>query len=623
MIRSVGAAVAGAVTVLAITAVIGGSAHALLGDADPGAFVRFSAALTRLVADGAGVLTVGGLLFAVVITSARRDGVLKAEGYAGLRIAGWAATAWVAAAGAMVVLDVADSSGHPLSEMDFTRLVAGVDALETPKAWLITAALVLVLAVACRIALTWLSCAALAVVALFALLPPVVAGHAATGADHDIATDASIWHVTAAAAWAGTLVVFAVRKRKATGLMRKRFTTLSMVCFGVLAVSGVLEGLVFTPVGDILTTRYGILLLAKAVILAVLALFLKRALWTQAVVMAVGVGVSVGMARQPPPGFFREQTPMDTLIGYDIAPSPSVWDFVTAWRFSLIFGTAAIALAVAYLLGVRTLRRRGDQWQVGRTAAWLLGCLVLLLATSSGVGRYAAGVFSVHMVTHMVLNMLAPVLLVLGAPMTLALRALRPSREEPGPREWLLAVLHSRFARVLTNPLIACVLLVGSYYALYLTGLFDQAVRWHWAHLLMNTHFLLVGYLFYWTVIGIDPGPRRPPYLGRLAMLFAVMPFHGFFGVIVMSSQSVIAENFYRSLAVPWIGDLLADQRLGGGIAWASGEIPVLVVVIALLVQWSRSDERDARRHDRDPESDDELAAYNAMLSKLAEREQV
>lgn len=600
---------------------IGGSAHALLGDADPGAFVRFGAALVRLVADGAGVLTVGGLLFAVFIASARRDGVLKAEGYAGLRIACWASTVWVAAAAAMVVLDVADSSGQPLSEMDIPRLVAGVDALETPKAWLITAALAFVIAVASRIALTWLSCAAMAVIALFALLPVVVSGHAATGADHDVSTDASIWHVTAAAAWVGTLVVFAVRRHKATERMRKRFTVLSMVCFGVVAVSGVLVGLVFTPVNDILTTRYGILLLAKVGLLAVLALFLKRALWTQMLVMAVGIGVSVGMARQPPSGFFQEQTPMDTLIGYDVSPSPSVWDFFTAWRFSLIFGVVAIALAVAYSLAVRTLCRRGDQWPVGRTVAWLLGCLVLLLATSSGVGRYAAGVFSVHMVTHMVLNMLAPVLLVLGAPMTLALRALRPSKEEPGPREWLLAVLHSRFARVLTNPLVACVLLVGSYYALYLTGLFDQAVRWHWAHLLMNTHFLLVGYLFYWTVIGIDPGPRRPPYLGRLAMLFAVMPFHGFFGVIIMSSQTVIAENFYRSLAVPWIGDLLADQRLGGGIAWASGELPVLVVVIALLVQWSRSDERDARRHDRNPESDDELAAYNAMLSKLAGRE--
>nr|WP_083467369.1 cytochrome c oxidase assembly protein [Kibdelosporangium sp. MJ126-NF4] len=602
---------------------IGGSAHVLVGDADPGAFVRFAAALARYAADGAGALTVGGLLYAVFIASARRDGVLKAEGYAGLRVACWAATAWLAAAGAMVVLDVSDSSGQPLSELDVPRLLAGVNALETPKAWLITAVLAFVLTVACRIVLTWLSCAVLAVIALVALLPPVVSGHAAVGAGHDIATDASIWHVTAAAAWVGTLVVVAVRRRKSTERMRKRFTVLSTVCFGVLAVSGVLEGLVLTPVSDILITRYGVLLLVKVALLAVLALFLRRALWVQVLVMAAGIGVSVGMARQPPSGFFREQTPMDTLIGYDISASPSVWDFVTAWRFSLIFGTAAIALAVAYLLGLRTLRRRGDSWPVGRTVAWLLGCLVLLLATSSGVGRYAPGVFSVHMVTHMVLNMLAPVLLVLGAPTTLALRALRPSREEPGPREWLLAVLHSRFARVLTNPLVACALLVGSYYALYLTGLFDQAVRWHWAHLLMNTHFLLVGYLFYWTVIGIDPGPRRPPYLGRLAMLFAVMPFHGFFGVIIMSSQGVIAENFYRSLAVPWIGDLLADQRLGGGIAWASGELPVLVVVIALLVQWSRSDERDARRHDRNPESDDELAAYNAMLSKLAKREQV
>ncbi len=609
--RPVGAALAGVVTVLVLVALIGASGHVALGDTDPGAFVRFSAALVRLTADGAGALTVGGLVYAVFMAPARRDGVLKAEGYAGLRIATHAAVAWFAAAAAMAVLDIADASGQPLSEMDLARLLGGFSALETPKAWAISAALVLIVMIACRIVLTWLSCAVLVLIALFALLPPVVAGHASAGAGHDIATDAAIWHVTAAAIWVGTLVVHVSRGQR----YKSQYNVISLICFGTLAVSGVLEGLVLTPWRD-LSTPYGLLLLAKVVILAALAMFIRRALWTQVVAMAVGIGVSVGMARQPPPGFFAPQTPMDTLIGHDISAAPSVWDFFTAWRFSLIFGTVAILLAIGYLLGVRALRKRADRWPVGRTIAWLLGCLVLLLATSSGIGRYGPGVFSVHMVTHMVLNMLAPVLLVLGAPVTLALRALRPNQ---GPREWLLAVLHSRVSRVLTNPLVACVLLVGSYYALYLTGLFDQAVRWHWAHLLMNTHFLLTGYLFYWVVIGVDPGPRRPPYLGRLAMLFAVMPFHGFFGVIIMSTQDVIAENFYRSLAVPWIGDLLADQRLGGGIAWASGEIPVLVVVIALLVQWSRSDEREARRHDRNPESDDELAAYNAMLAKLSD----
>jgi putative copper resistance protein D len=240
------------------------------------------------------------------------------------------------------------------------------------------------------------------------------------------------------------------------------------------------------------------------------------------------------------------------------------------------------------------------------------------------MGRYSPAMFSVHMEAHMLLSMLAPILLVLGGPVTLALRALPVSGKNapPGPREWLLAFVHSPLAKVLTNPFVALALFVGSFYGLYFSGLFDSALNYHWAHLAMNAHFIMVGYVFYWPVIGIDPSPNRLPPLGRLGLLFASIPFHAFFGVILMSSQTVIGDNFYRSLALPWVTDQLSDQRLGGGIAWAAGEIPLLVVMIALLAQWARSDNRDARRSDRraDADGDADLAAYNAMLQKLAER---
>jgi putative copper resistance protein D len=221
------------------------------------------------------------------------------------------------------------------------------------------------------------------------------------------------------------------------------------------------------------------------------------------------------------------------------------------------------------------------------------------------------------------LNMLAPPLLALGGPVTLALRALPTAGKEraPGPREWLLAAVHSPVARVLTHPVVALVLFVGSFYGLYFSGLFDEALNYHWAHLVMNAHFLLVGYLFYWPVIGVDPAPRRLPPLGRLGMVFASMPFHAFFGVILMSMQTVIGQNFYRSLSLPWVTNLLSDQHLGGGIAWAAGEIPLLVVMLALLAQWARTDERAARRSDRraDTDGDADLNAYNAMLRQLSD----
>jgi len=275
--------------------------------------------------------------------------------------------------------------------------------------------------------------------------------------------------------------------------------------------------------------------------------------------------------------------------------------------------------------GVRRLRRRGDNWPAGRTVAWLLGCLALLFVTSSGLGRYMPAMFSMHMADHMMLSMLVPILLALGGPVSLALRALPTAGRDdpPGMREWLLAALHSRLSRFLTNPVVATVLFIAGFYGLYLGGLFDAAVGSHMGHVAMNVHFLVSGYLFYWVVIGVDPTPRPIPPLAKVGVVFASLPLHAFFGVLLMSMPNVLGESFYRSLHLSWHTDLLGDQRLGGGIAWAAGEIPLVVVMIALLVQWTRSDQRTARRLDRAADRDDdaELAAYNAMLAELARRD--
>jgi len=232
-------------------------------------------------------------------------------------------------------------------------------------------------------------------------------------------------------------------------------------------------------------------------------------------------------------------------------------------------------------------------------------------------------------VAHMGLSMLVPILLVLGAPVSLALRALpaagRSSAQQdpPGMREWLLAALHSRLSRLLTNPVVATVLFVAGFYGLYFSSLFDTTVSSHAGHVAMNVHFLLSGYLFYWVVIGVDPMPRPIPPLAKVGVVFASLPLHAFFGVVLMGTRKVLGADYYRSLGLSWHTDLLGDQRLGGGIAWAAGEVPLVIVMIALLVQWARSDERTARRLDRAAErdADADLNAYNAMLAELARRE--
>jgi putative copper resistance protein D len=312
-------------------------------------------------------------------------------------------------------------------------------------------------------------------------------------------------------------------------------------------------------------------------------------------------------------------------LGYNLAGPPTFSRLMLDWRFDLLYGTAAIVLVVVYALGLRKLRRRGDSWPVGRTVAWMCGCVVLLVATSSGVGRYSPAVFSVHMGAHMALSMLTPVLLVLGAPITLALRALDPAGKNgvPGLREWILTALHSPFSRFITHPVVAAVLFVGGFYSLYLGGIFEAAVDSHSAHVLMNLHFLLSGYLFYWVAIGVDPSPRKLQPVTKLAMVFGSLPFHAFFGVALMSMGAVLGEWYYRSLGLGWNADLVGDQQLGGSIAWATGEIPLVLVMMALLIQWSRSDGRTARRVDRAADRDDDadLAAHNAMFAELARRD--
>ena len=139
----------------------------------------------------------------------------------------------------------------------------------------------------------------------------------------------------------------------------------------------------------------------------------------------------------------------------------------------------------------------------------------------------------------------------------------------------------------------------------------------------MNLHFLLSGYLFYWVAIGIDPSPRKLQPVTKLAMVFGSLPFHAFFGVALMSMGAVMGEWYYRSLGLGWNADLVGDQQLGGSIAWATGEIPLVLVMMALLIQWSRSDGRTARRVDRAADRDDDadLAAHNAMFAELARRD--
>ena len=646
-----GVAVLAGCTAAGIGALSVAAALTATGLPDPGPVTTFGLPFVRAAGEVAAVVAVGAFLLAAFLVPPQQSGVLDVDGYRAVRVGTVAAGAWAVCAALLVPLTISDVSGQPITaHLNPASLWSLASLINISTAWRWTALLAATVMLASLPVLRWSWTPLLLIGSLATLIPLGLTGHSSAGGSHDLATNSLLIHLVAASLWAGgllALLAHLIRDGQHADLAARRFSVIALWCFGAMALSGVVNALVRILPSDLLTTDYGRLVLAKFVALCLLGVTgwrqrrtgvaalqadpssragLIRLALIEAVLFGITFGIAVGLGRTPPPPLpIGIPSIPDVKIGYDFAGPPTPGRVLLDWRFDLIFGTAAIVFAALYLAGVRRLRRRGDAWPPGRTVAWLLGCLTLLFVTSSGLGRYMPAMFSMHMVAHMLLSMLVPILLVLGGPVGLALRALPAAGrgDPPGMREWLLAALHSRLSRFLTNPVVATVLFVAGFYGLYLGGLFDTAVGSHMGHVVMNVHFLVSGYLFYWVVIGVDPTPRPIPPLAKVAVVFASLPLHAFFGVVLMSMQKVLGESFYRSLHLSWHTDLLGDQRLGGGIAWAAGEIPLVVVMIALLVQWSRSDQRTATRLDRaaDRDEDADLAAYNAMLAELARRD--
>jgi putative copper resistance protein D len=280
-------------------------------------------------------------------------------------------------------------------------------------------------------------------------------------------------------------------------------------------------------------------------------------------------------------------------------PEPSFGTFLTQWSFAPLPFVLTVWVVGLYVWGVVVLLRRGDHWPVGRTIAFVvLGMGSFLVATSSGLAAYDTTLLSVHMVQHMVLSMVVPLALALGAPVTLALRTLPRN-----PRRWLLAVLHSRVAKVLSFPPLTFLLYVISPWALYFTGWYDASLDSTYVHELMHVHLVLVGSLFFWPLMGVDPVPGRVGYPFRMMLIVLTLPFHAFLGVTIMGQEELIGGEHYAALRqgpmASWLPSAADDQHLAGGILWGSGDLIALLFFGVLFVQWVRSSMKEAAREDR------------------------
>jgi putative membrane protein len=270
----------------------------------------------------------------------------------------------------------------------------------------------------------------------------------------------------------------------------------------------------------------------------------------------------------------------------------------------------AVTLVVAaglYLYGVHRLRARGDRWPLSRTLLFVgpgLGSIAAVTVT--GLHAYDTTLVSVHMVQHMVLSMVAPIFLALGAPVTLALRVLRGA-----PRRRLLALVHSRVARVFSFPLVAYAIFVANPFVLYFSGLYRLTLENTFAHEVVHAHFILTGCLFFWPLVGLDPLPGRWPYPGRALLMVLSVPFHTVLGLTIMQSTTLLGGDWYPSLGLSW-SDPWADQKVAGGILWAGGEFVSITMIGVLVMQWVKQSEREARRIDRELDRQEAAAAAAA-----------
>ena len=629
---------AGLISVVVGLVIAGGAGP--LQFSDPGPVVRWGAPFAKLVMNFAMATTVGSLVLSAFAGNQEERSRLS-------RVASAAAALWAGAAAVNFVMTYLSVSGSAISYgstfSDGLWLFATQIELGTLLVWNLGFAFLLSLS---TLAFNGRRMNAVnAAIAIAGLYPLAASGHASSDAGHALAVNSLLMHLVGISIWVGGLIaLYAVFKgdNQRTAVLVSRYSTLAFVAFIMVAVSGVTSGIIRLYEPADLFTSYGLLLMLKAALLVVLGLFGARhrlglvkkltersvSFWRLAIfelaVMGLAVGMGTALARTQTPldaAEFVPLTPAEILTGDTLPPELTDLAWVTVWDIDVLWMSVCLGAIALYLFGVSVLHKRGDKWPLVRTISFVSGMLVLLYVTNGAMNAYQEYLFSVHMVGHMVLSMMVPVLLVPGAPVTLLSRAQAPRKDGSwGMREWVLWAVHTPFAWFVSHPLFAGLNFALSLVMFYYTPLFRWATEEHLGHQWMLIHFLITGYLFVQSLMGVDPQPHRTGYPIKLMLLIGTMAFHAFFGLGLMNEKSLLLADWFGAMGRTWGDDPLADQAIGGAFAWGVGEIPTIVIALIVVTQWSRSDDRERKRLDRasDRSGNRDLEDYNQMLDSLS-----
>ena len=597
-----------------------------------------------------GGFAVVGALLSMAFLVINKDGFLTTSGEKVRRLLKISSTIWVVGAFGTVIFTLAQILGTTFSDaLDLTVIRSFLTQISLGKYLAFQALMATVVLIFSFATKKIESLIILLALTIAGLVAPVFESHAASGGSHSLVIGSLVIHVVALALWVGGVIALGTLSAQDRPVAVPRFSQMALWSAIAVVISGTINAWARLNFVDAWNSSYAFIVLGKifaTVILLGIGYLHRKTLshkdsinWVgfakllsvEAAIMVITVvmGTWLSTSSSPDRPGVQEFSPALSIVGIPTPPEPTLSRVLFSYEpNALMIGVLTLMVAL-YIKGVVVLTKRGDKWPVGRTIAFALGIAATDFATSGGLGLYAQFSFSYHMMAHMVLGMIAPIGLVLGAPMTLALRTLPQGRnsDERGVRGSLLAALHSKIGVIYTNPIVALAIFDGSLFALYFTDLFAVLMQSHVGHLFMSLHFLAAGFLFFFIIIGVDPNPRRVHHLVQIVILFAAMSIHAFFSVALMSTTTLIDKGFYASLQTPWLGDALADQKLGGSIGWAMGEIPILIALVATFINWMRDDSREAKRIDRNTARQaamgepDDLANYNQYLLDLAKRD--